>query len=160
MGPKAASAIPEVIALLEDENFEIGNRASECLARLGPAAVKALIKELRSESPIGPIRAGECLRQMGPKAKSAVPELIDIAKDATLDFSTRDGSIWALGRIYRHARKAIAVLIELLGGDDKSLAGSAAGAFGHIGPDAQAAIPELKKALNSDEVSLRRAAAN
>src|SRR5260370_23547320 len=45
IGPKAASAIPEVIELLVDQNFQVIDKASECLIHLGPEAVRDLVTE-------------------------------------------------------------------------------------------------------------------
>lgn len=174
LGPNAAAAIPTLIAGLEHEpsfTYWMDQRSGNCvpwtqaddcsakiLARIGAAAVPALIEALGAEHPN--VRGGAlyALGQMGPPAEAAVPHILSaIAAEPrrpNSDGRTRTIAVWALGQIGPAAREALPVLLESLNasGDDRD----AAEAIRKIDPESRQAATLLAKHLESPDERVRR----
>lgn len=94
--------------------------------------------------------AASALGALGDKARAAEPQLCTALKHA--DGQVRVNSATALGRVGVNSPEAVAALIEILKNDTaREARRSAAGALGAIGPQAKAAIPALRAALQGDE---------
>lgn len=94
------------------------------------------------------LRSRFWLMQLGPDAKSAVPELIKVAKQSE-DLEIRAGAISVLGFVGLESPEALSALIELLREPgtfwirDLILDDTVALAVGRFGNRATAAVPEL-----------------
>jgi hypothetical protein len=88
--------------------------------------------------------------------KELVAALIEVLDDADAD--VRQEVAAALGKV---GRQAVSPLLGILKDKEKSAAARANAAFalGHVGPQAQEAIPELTKALKEKDKDLRKRAA-
>jgi HEAT repeat protein len=78
LGPAAAPAIPDLIALM-GEDFNHNYLARWVLASIGSAAVPALLPLLQSESKKVRATAIDTLAEIGPAAREALPALQDLA---------------------------------------------------------------------------------
>lgn len=108
MGPKAKSAVPELIKLLSEDNVDD-------------------IRKL----------AAFVLGGIGPDAKSAAPELIKLLSDDNID-EVREFAAYALGQIGPEARSAVPELTKLLSEPGNKLRERAAKALSVIGKSAVA----------------------
>jgi HEAT repeat protein len=86
--------------------------AADALARIGPAAVPALLEALHSPDPEVRAKAANVLGRMGPDARDSVPELIRLLDDP--DERVRKTVIRALGRIGPAAQDAVPGLMRTL----------------------------------------------
>ena len=143
-----SQAVPALVALLEEKDFNARKAAATTLAGIGPNAVDAipaLMKKLREND--------WDLRQYATSALSsigwaAVPALIEALR-ADENTSTRASAAWALGLIGSKGNPAIVVpaLIEALRDDNDEVHRKVIAALGVIGPKARDAIPALEKEL-------------
>lgn len=86
--------------------------ATDSLARIGPAAIPALIDALKDPNAEVRDRAAQALARMGPPARQAVPQLIAALQDP--DWKVRRSAARALGQIGPDAEKAVPALIEII----------------------------------------------
>ncbi|HET6884208.1 MAG TPA: HEAT repeat domain-containing protein [Pirellulales bacterium] len=90
----------------------VRDTAADALARIGEAAVPALIDILHDDDPSIRAQAARALARMGPKAAPAVSELIVVLNDP--DSEVRRGAARALGQIGPDAEDAVPALIKAL----------------------------------------------
>jgi HEAT repeat protein len=169
LGPKAAEAVPDLVAALQEEVADADDVAFRvevqlALAAIGPAAAPAvaeLTKSLASDD--HEIRGTACyaLGKIGPDAAAAVEELQRRQQD--LDPSERIPLLWALLKI-RPGDQAIAqmaapLLIEALEDQQALVRTEAAAALGGLGEYAQPALERLKQLRDDPDASVRDAAA-
>ncbi len=96
LGPDAAPAIPELIAMIDDtakENFA----ARWVLAKIGPPAVPALIPLLKSDSRKVRVTAIDALAEIGPAAREALPALQELQSES--DRNIRSSASMAIAKI-------------------------------------------------------------
>lgn len=86
--------------------------AADALARIGDAAVPALIDTLADPDDDVRAQAAHALARMGPKAEPAVPALINALNDPNLD--VRQGAARALGQIGSSAEEAVPALVKAI----------------------------------------------
>jgi HEAT repeat protein len=94
------------------EEWDLGQTAADSLARIGPAAVPALLEVLRSPDPKRRARAARVLARMGPLAKEAAPSLVAALHDP--DPQVRIAAARALGQIGPEAAAAVPALVEAM----------------------------------------------
>lgn len=114
-------AVPELANALKDPNWRVRQAALEGIWGIGAgadSAVPAVVKMLDDEVPMLRARAVQTLIRMGPARKQAVPALVDLL-DAAPSSSAAPGEV---------PLSTFALL-----------------ALGAMGPDAVAALPELRK---------------
>src|SRR5207245_347938 len=109
------------------------------------AVVPLLTEALKDRDAVtDPRRGSVCymalgsLRMLGADAASSVPALIEVVKSSDdMDLCLR--AVWVLGKIGRSEKKTVPFLLELLKDDkhDLRIRGSAAGALGDIGLEAE-----------------------
>lgn len=156
-GSDAVSALPELIAGLQDADVTVRIAAAWAISQVAPsdnaATVKALEKSLADSDPRVRSMAGVALRQIGPGAADAVPQLI-VALNDPVAF-VRAPAADALGAIGPAARHAVDPLAKRLAVKDEQVfvLRSVSYALGNIGPDARAAVPALEEALKMVRVS-------
>lgn len=146
LGQEAASAIPEVSAVLPEPG--VTAEAALALSFMGRDAFKPLQDALSSEDPI--VRR-EALRSIGKlkdraslDAENVLPLLVAGMKDR--DEGVRAVAATYLGIIHQAPDTAVPALIEGLSDTDPEVRRASAAALGEFGEDAKAAIPALKKA--------------
>ncbi|HVA47205.1 MAG TPA: HEAT repeat domain-containing protein [Pirellulales bacterium] len=86
--------------------------AADALARIGDAAVPALLDTLADPDPDVRAQAAHALARMGQKAEPAVPALIHALDDPNQD--VRQGAARALGQIGSGAEEAVPALIKAI----------------------------------------------
>ena len=165
IGAEAKDAVPELVAALDVEDApEFRREVLFTLAQIGPPsapAVKKIINILETEDDER-IVAAACfaLRNIGPAASEAGPALVGVYNDGT-QFQ-RMVAIWALLKVrpgYESVEKrAIPLLTEGLSSGRAEVRAEAAQALGEIGPNAAAALPELKKLVDDPDPIVRSAA--
>jgi HEAT repeat protein len=150
IGPAAKSAIPALVAALEDADAQVRFNAGHSLGRMGKEAVPALIASLNNEKLqrlILPILAG-----IGPDAADSVGLVAGLIR--AKDLETRREALVALAAIGPNAKSTVPELIKTL--EDPQFTNRPASAFalGKIGD--KAAVPALKKALETADNSAMR----
>jgi HEAT repeat protein len=155
LGRVGPAARPAVGALRKELVTEFAWRdAAEALGRIGPAAADAVpdltaMLKLTDEEHRG--HAAAALGAIGPAARRAVPRL----KAALADRSpaVRAWSAYALARITGEKDPYVSILAGLLATTEE-----ASQALGRLGPDARAALPQLRAAVREGAVPIRKAA--
>jgi HEAT repeat protein len=128
IGPPAAPAISELIAVVIDRNKDRELRA-KCVEALGSIhneaglCVPVIIKSLTADDFVVRLRAAKALGQFGASASKSVPTLIAVMQEVQPN-----------ELIHREAAEAL----------------------GHIGADAIIAAPALNTSINSDDPLVRR----
>ena len=156
-GPEANSALPQLIAGLQDSNTDVRIAAAWAIAQVAPnsnaATVRALAQTLSDSDARVRTLAALALRQTGASAVDAVPQLIIALNDPIA--IVRAPAADALGAIGPGARDAVGPLAARLMIKDEQVfvLRSVSYALGNIGPDARAALPALEQALKMVRVS-------
>jgi len=176
----AATAVPDLIDALRDDDRLTRWYAAGALEPIGPAAraaVPALIEVLRSKDKVPAdsdcvgfcptpgdaddrgvrlaVAAARALKGIGPDARPAVPALIEVLNDP--DESLRSEGAVALGSIGPNAGAAVPALVRAIKDCPvETLADQAALALGQIGSEAVRALIE---ALHDHDGDVRRHAA-
>jgi HEAT repeat protein len=169
LGPKAAEAVPALVAALQEEVANADDAAFRvevqlALAAIGPEAAPAVVELTKSlSSDDSEIRGTACyaLGKIGPDAAAAADELQRCQQD--LAASERIPLLWALLKV-RPGDEAIAklaapALIEALDHQDATVRAEAAGTLGGLGEYAQPALSRLKELCEDPDASVRDAAA-
>lgn len=159
-GPSTPEAVPALIQAL-DADSGVARNAAIALNRIGPpasAAAHALAAEVRRPYPptqkgvynieVGRARVMKLTAAiaLGNIGGPAVPELVGLIKDP--DANIREAAL--IGFHYAGAAP-VPGLIELLRDSDAGVRKSAAEALGNCRRGAQAAAPELARALKEDK---------
>lgn len=113
--PEPAPLFPPLPSLMELPAFKewgVRETAADALARIGTAAVPALIDALHDPNPDVRSRAAGAIARMGPPAKEAVPNLIVALADP--DWKVRRSAARALGQIGAGAAEAVPALIDVI----------------------------------------------
>jgi HEAT repeat protein len=168
LGPKAAPAVPALIAALRPEadnpeDVEFQRELRLAIGAVGPAAKAAIPELLKSlDSREFEIRGSSAyaLAKIGPDAKEAIPKIREMFR--TGDDRLKRLAIWTLLKINPGNPKleefAIPLLIKALESDRELARIEASVALGELGAVAQPAIEPLKKLLNDPSPAVRAAA--
>ncbi len=158
IGSEAASAIPVLIRVLEDEHA--GEAAAYALSRIGPEAVPYLVQSLNNRYPNARANAAWALGRIGALgyldpvvAGTVVSTLIQALRDKSP--IVRANAAGALGTIGPKATKGVPVLIWTLRDESPRVCANAAYALGKIGPGAIKGIPALIRASRDENPSVR-----
>lgn len=130
---------PLVKAMKEDQT--VRPRGELILQRMGEKAVPAEIELLKENSEDLRISAATNLGLVGPKAEQAVPALIAVVEDKTIDADKGDPP--PPGTVGFNPRS-------------RTVRGMAAQALGRIGPGAKAAVPALCEAATDKNWLIRQ----
>jgi HEAT repeat protein len=157
---------------IADRSVVVRWTAARALGRTAPAKpvasevaddVAALARLAADSDPDVRTAALNGLAHFGPAAQSATQAVLDAASRG--DIEPRVAAIRALGALQSDAARTVPVLIAALESPqiraqpDFRLHRVAAAGLTRFGPDAKAALPELRKAVLSDDPDLRLAAA-
>ena len=159
IGPDAANALPQLVALIEDQAISVDMRASVILVleRFGPLASDAtgsLIRLLEDREQNTTLAASaQALGAIGPDAQAAVPSLLAIVQTRDLWGDTRIAAARATARIVPESAAAVQTILPLLDEPDVFVVAGLADAIGEFGPTAAEAVPKLVQLLEffSDE---------
>lgn len=152
----APAVVPLLLDALLDKDPEVRWRAEFAIGRLGPRAVPKLIEALASNRPSLRRTAAMMLGPIGPKARSAVPALLQAAKDE--DRFIRVWSVKALGDIGfddSAAPQVLAQLAKTLRDPDLDVRRVSTVAAIGLGPRAKPLLPSLIEALRDRDAGIR-----
>jgi len=156
IGPAAAAAVGDLVALLHDPDETVRCRTAEALGRLGaqPAAtVPALTALLADGSAAVKAAAARGLGALGKEAAAAVPALIGLLQDRAEEVRTATAeAIAAVGHLTDAATDS---LVEGLTDPDNVVRAQTAEALGVIGEAAQDAAPALVEVVRHGDDRVR-----
>ena len=130
LGPAAASAIPDLIAVLGDPDTDIADSADRALRKLDGSA-PALAAALATTDPALRSRIGRVLTAQGP---AAIPALVK-----NFGQGKRELALWSagiLGQMGPAAESAVPALARAAASNDAAVAGQAATALSAVGSPA------------------------
>lgn len=148
-----SGTVPALVQLLQSGDQNIRSKALDSLAKIGTeagAVIPALVTLLNDPDMTIRAAAFSTLGQLGKAAKAAVPDLIAALKDE----ENRYNAVYALGELGSEAEAAVPALVPLI--RDKNVCSAVFTALGKIG---EAAVPDLKIALQDSDDDVRRNAA-
>ena len=171
-GPKASSAIPALLKLVEgmeavparsdDMNlaFPIFKTINEVGNGDDPLLVEALVRMLKSKGGVHPVvrqYAADALgRYLGSKRETVLQALLAAMGDPDLWVRINAGR--SLASKGEAAAEAIPPIIRLLRTEDRNLRSQAAGVLGKFGPSARVASAALLVALDDEKDYVRKSA--
>jgi HEAT repeat protein len=153
IGPEAKAAVPALVSALRSPAS--AQWATKVLAKIGPSAVPALIKGLRSANAQTREWAADALGQIGGQAAPATRDLKRLLNDEKQ--AVRWWAAIALAHI-RPMPVVLSHLIEAIQADDDSVRAGAAQALGGMGASARSAAKFLKAALEDGDRHVRECA--
>lgn len=152
LGPNAADAVPDLIAVLSDEKSPIRHLAAMALGGIGPQAEDAapeLIKAVYTTQDFALYAsAGIALGRIGP---SVVPLLSEGLKNGK--------ALRVLDVLQHLAPNGAPLIIEALRMENKDVRGKALDIIWQFGPAVAPAVPLLIKELKGDDKDFRQKAA-
>lgn len=158
LGARAAEAIPDVAALLQDAEYT--PEAALALSFMSSAAVVPLREASRAEE--ANVRR-EALRSLGKLRERAsidpqlvIPQLLHALEDP--DASVRHVAVTYLGIVRDNPAEEVRGLIKALADDEADVRAAAAGALGQYGALAEPAVPALRKAARDPDEEVQREA--
>lgn len=152
LGPEARAAIPQMIQALS--NQFLSSHAVRVLARIGAAAVPALIQALRQPQERTREFAADALGDIGPAADAAVDDLTALLQE---DSDARWWAAYALARI-RPTAAPLSILIAAVQSAPSDAREAAAVALAGLGESGAEALPALREALEDSSRTVRAAA--
>jgi len=156
IGPDAEQAGSTLLAALKDTDLHVRAIAAASLAKVGvppDEAVPALTRMLETDQKVV---AGRALSEYRGGAKPALPALIAVLTDKSLDSETRWNAARTLGKLGPEGVDAIPVLVESLKDEAATVREHSAEALGDIGPPAAGAVPDLVGVLDDPATRVRR----
>jgi HEAT repeat protein len=161
-GEHARTALPDVLAALDDGDPAVRLEAAESALLIDGTTAGKVLPTLRSSLSAANaalrVRAVTKLGEFGKAARSAIADLRPLLRD--VHAPARLGAALALPAIdEREGPATVPALVDLLSDEDVHVRRRAAEAAGSVGPAANAAVPLLLDALADDNVHLRLTAA-
>ena len=161
LGEKAAPAIPDLDAGLEDPDPSLRVAFLTALAAIGPASVAALpnIEKLLA-NPVLSVRyaASHAVGKIGPSANEAVPRLERNLNDR--DEFLQFVSAWALVHVDPDREDLAAIclgpFVHNLNHHDPHVRNEAVLALSLLGPRAKSAVPALEAIANDPDETVRK----
>jgi len=156
LGPAGAAGAPALVKALADPDQEVLHAARLALKRIGPAALPALGRALRSSCAPIALNALELVGDMEAFGKEALrfePEATALlnAPEAEL----RRQAALTLGAWGRATPKTVAALRKALGDPQPAAAQAAAAALGRLRPPPREAVGDLTRLLCAEDPLLR-----
>ena len=161
LGEKAAAAVSDLAAGLQDGDPAVRGAFLAALGAIGPASNDALPEiENSLADPVFTVRyaASHAIGKIGPPAKAAIPLLEKNLRerDEFLQFT----SAWALVHVDPEredlAELCVAPLVQGLTHHDPRVRNEAVASLSLLGARAQAAVPALKAIANDPDESVRK----
>ncbi len=160
LGSDAAEAIPDLIAMLENDHQAARVAAIYALGAIGQPAIDPLMESLSeagrredahpvpepwNEGAISMEDAAHALAAIGAPAVPALTEALESSSEWV-----RINASFALGELDSHAASAVAKLTACLGNDSHRVVRTATDALGSIGQNLQTFIPHVSRLLTED----------
>ena len=141
MGADASIALPQIMAVLDDENEHVRRSAASALNRV-PATTSetllVLVQALESDDRYLRTQAGYALAK-AKESSTVIPELARIAAS-----DNGQASMAAFNVLEKQsAEDVVPLLVPMLSSDDHQISQNAARIIGNFGPKASAAVPAL-----------------
>ncbi|MDB6068663.1 MAG: hypothetical protein JWR26_4871 [Pedosphaera sp.] len=155
LGPKAAPAIPALIAFLNEGN--VGTGVGQTLAKMGPEALGPLIGSLSNRDDLVRREVAYSLGDFQSNAPMVVPVLIQCLKDKAS--SVRFFAAVSLAHLAKEPTVAIPALVGALNDEDNTVRYTACLAIGEFRQQAQSATAPLLTLLEDADPEIRVAAA-
>jgi HEAT repeat protein len=158
----SSSRLPSALRWGFLEQFEDPDdrRRAEEIADEGRLSAKEARHALlpRMEDPDWRVRrwAAANLHCLGPRTEDVIPALVKALKDP--QFAVRLGALGSLNSLDDRVEDAVPALLPLL--EDRRLRGPATSVLANLGRKAEAAVPRLEAALESDDARFRLVAAH
>jgi HEAT repeat protein len=152
-GYYAGVAVPQLISLLQEDDFQLYIPASYTLVKIGENSVPSLAELLKHEKLKIRRRAATTLEQIGVQAKAAIPQLIQALEDSDPDGNVPWYAVITIGKIGVPAQKAIPVLIEKLNDPQPGIRAwtlYALGKMGNLAREAESIIWEILSQENQN----------
>lgn len=135
VGPKAAAAVPQLIAALLDPDPKIGESAGWALKYCAPDSIDDLVACLRHERTYVRERAAQALGNIGEPARSTAASMLrDLLGDE--DAAVRQRAAWALGLVQDTSASTVQVLADVAAHGSPGDVAAALHALGNIGKSA------------------------
>ena len=149
-----ASAVPELIRLLEEPDRELRLRAATLLGRIGSEAAPAIPRLIRAieEDPPHASPLADALVAMGPVAIDPL-----LARAASHDESIPSDH-WVVDCLCRFGLPGLGPLQDGLASGPETARVAALHALGRMGRDARESLPEIERSLEADRPPVRAAA--
>lgn len=155
MGPDAAPALPELVAMLKlDEDTR--QRAIYVFSNIGKPAVPkliALVQDAEADA-AARIAAMQALAYLGESAKQVVPAVVEALKNAT-EPSERLAAASAVARLGEPNETAMQVLVEHLTAEDYREYSQANSGLWALGTKIKPVVPALRKLLDHQQADVR-----
>ena len=148
IGPSAAMAAPDLLALLRDEDETVRGEAIKAVRKVGgPSAtiMEALVERLQDPSPSLIAAAATELGSMHEAAAAAFPSLVPLLQSS--DEFVRKSVADAIGQIGHLGNETVIELMTGLASKDNAIRAQTAEALGTIGAAAERTAPALVSAL-------------
>jgi serine/threonine protein kinase len=145
-GSDAGVAVPQLISLLQEDDFQLYIPASYTLIKIGENSVSSLAELLKHEKLEIRRRAATTLEQIGVQAEAAIPQLIQALEDSDPDGNVPWYAVITIGKIGVPAQEAIPVLIEKLKDPQPGIRAwtlYALGRMGNLAREAESIIWEI-----------------
>ena len=147
MGADASIVLPEIMAVLDDDNKHVRRSAASTLTRV-PATTRetqlALVQALESDDRYLRTQAGYALAKTKQGAAIITPELARIAAS-----ENRQASMAAFNVLEKQsAEYVVPLLVPMMSSDDYHYSQNAARIIGNFGPQASTAVPALVTLLD------------
>jgi HEAT repeat protein len=169
IGTDAEESIPALSTiLLQDPDRGCRIEAALALMKMCPAsrvAVPALARALTDDEPVVRMDAAIALVRLQADGRPAVPALIAALKDernktnaSLFLFTIREKVAMALGRASAGTGEGVPALRQALKeADTEPMLVAVIQALGDVGPQARAAVPELRSFLQNNSTQVRKA---
>lgn len=160
LGPKADTAIPDLVPLLTNQSASLRAVAARALGAIGTNAgwtTPLLTKALKDPNVEVRVCARMGLQGIGPAARDALPELRRLLNETNNDM--RMGAMEAFLAITNGSPELLPYLVRELGGTN-FLRGWAVSMLRSYGYKAQPVVPELTRLLDDPDRNVRRAVTN
>jgi HEAT repeat protein len=164
MGEKAKAAVPQLIAMLADEDvtghaypfiYKVYGYASIALQRIGLPAVPGLTQALKNPNERVRARAAEALGGIGARAKNAIPALLNVSKDDPCE-RVRSEAVKVLRKIDPSGAMTTASFVRLARTDTASQVRCRAfAALEEIDRNTKRAIPVFIQGLKDEDPNVR-----
>jgi HEAT repeat protein len=154
LGAKAAESIPALTEALQSTDAAVRAHAAQALGAMGEAAKPAVPDLIKLTSDPDPAVRREALEAMGwihPEPKMSLPLLIKL-----IESSDPESRHAAISTLTDQGKVAVPFLVESL--KNEKAAYWACLVLGHMGSDAQEAVPALTKLLDDKHPEVRREA--
>jgi hypothetical protein len=160
IGPAAEPAISDLMPITTNGNSDHSYAVAYALGRIHaqPERVVPFLKGLLLDKNLGvQIGAAEALGRFGPEAKSAVSNLMQLARGPN-DPRVKAMALGPIGKIDPANPELLAISLELLEDSDTDLRAAAIYALKELGPRASNAVPALTRTAQDTNDPVRFAA--